>query len=171
MRLFPSGGGAGQARPACPHLPVWAFFLAAILLAVAGPGLLCPRLGAAEETVQFTALAPAAPTTDHKRAHSKPELFLRLQPYFTRDPLVAARSPLDVGEHYQSSPLNPHPRIFGVGVIAAYPVTPWLQLHSAYRLNLTEPTVQGIGTAAHARETLSHSLFLGISIPFSPPLQ
>jgi hypothetical protein len=60
-------------------------------------------------------------------------------------------------------------RIYGVGVIAAYQVTSWLEVHSTYRLNLLEPTAQGIGTAAHARETLSHSLFLGLSIPFSPP--
>jgi len=142
-----------------PHTPwVLVVFLGTILVAAGGPGLLRPSLGVAAEPVQLTARAPAPP-------------FLRLQPYFTRDPLVAARSPLDVGEHYQSSPLNPNPRIFGVGVIAAYQVTSWLQLHSSYRLNLTEPTAQGIGTAAHARETLSHSLFLGISIPFSPPLQ
>jgi hypothetical protein len=119
--------------------------------------------------VQLTALSPAPSRAERERAHTRPDLFLRLQPYFTRDPLVAARSPLDVGAHYRNSPLNPNPRIYGVGVIAAYQLTPWLELHSTYRLNLMEPTAQGIGTAAHAKETLSHSLFLGISIPFSPP--
>jgi hypothetical protein len=119
--------------------------------------------------MQLTAVAPAPPSAGRKRAHPQPELFLRLQPYFTRDPLVAARSPLDVGAHYQNSPLNPNPRIFGVGLIATYQVTSWLELYSTYRLNLTEPTAQGIGTAAHTRETLSHSLFVGLSIPFSPP--
>jgi hypothetical protein len=155
-------------RPRPPW--VWVFLLSTILPAAGGPGLLRPPLGAAAETVQLTARAPAPPSAERKRAHQQPELFLRLQPYFTRDPLVAARSPLDVGAHYQSSPLNPNPRIYGVGVIAAYQLTSWLELHSTYRLNLTEPTAQGSGTAAPVRETLSHSLFLGISIPFSPPL-
>jgi hypothetical protein len=121
--------------------------------------------------VQLTARAQVSPGAERERTRPQPELFLRFRPYFTRDPLIAARSPLDVGAHYQNSPLNPNPRIYGVGVIAAYQVTSWLQLHSSYRLNLTEPTAQGIGTAAYARETLSHSLFFGISIPFSPPLQ
>jgi hypothetical protein len=150
-------------------LRVWVFWLGTILGAAGGLGLLRPPCGTAAETVQLTAHVPATSRAERKRAHAKPELFLRLQPYFTRDPLVAARSPLDVGEHYQSSPLNPNPRIYGVGVIAAYQVTSWLEFHSTYRLNLMEPTAQGIGTAAHARERLSHSLFLGLSIPFSPP--
>jgi hypothetical protein len=139
------------------------------LLAAEGLGLLRPSLGVAAEAVQLTARALAPSRAERKRAHPKSELFLRLQPYFTRDPLVAARSPLDVGARYQNSPLNANPRIYGVGLIAVYQLTSWLELHSTYRLNLLEPTAQGIGTAAHARETLSHSLFLGLSIPFSPP--
>jgi hypothetical protein len=154
-------------RPCPPR--IWVFWLGTILVVAGGLEFMDPPRGAAAEMVQLTARAPALPRAERKRAHAQPELFLRLQPYFTRDPLVAARSPLDVGAHYQNSPLNPNPRIFGVGVIAAYQVTSWLEFHSTYRLNLTEPTAQGIGTAAHARETLSHSLFLGLSIPFSPP--
>jgi hypothetical protein len=153
QRLYPSRVGV--------------FWLGTLLAAAGGLGLLRPSLGTAAETVQLTARVPASPRAE--RAHAKPDLFLRLQPYFTRDPLVAARSPLDVGAHYQNSPLNPNPRIFGVGLIATYQVTSWLELYSTYRLNLTEPTAQGIGTAAHTRETLSHSLFVGLSIPFSPP--
>jgi hypothetical protein len=154
-------------RPRPPR--VWVFWLGTILVAAGGLGFMHPPRGAAAETVQLIARAPAPPHAERKRTHAKPELFLRLQPYFTRDSLVAARSPLDVGAHYQRSPLNPNPRIFGVGLIAVYQVTSWLEVHSTYRLNLLEPTAQGIGTAAHARETLSHSLFLGLSIPFSPP--
>jgi hypothetical protein len=154
-------------RPRPPR--VWVFWLGTILVAAGGLGLLRPPRVTAAETVQLTARAPAPSRAERKRAHAKPELFLHLQPYFTRDPLVAARSPLDVGAHYQNSPLNPNPRIYGVGLIAAYQVTAWLELHSTYRFTLTEPTAQGIGTAAHTRETLSHSLFFGISIPFSPP--
>jgi hypothetical protein len=152
-------------RPRPRPRRVFSSFLTLLLVIAAGPGLLRPGVGTAAEPVALTDRAPVA----HTAVPPQPGPFVRLRPYFTRDPLVAARSPLDGGEHYRRSPLSATPRILGLGLSAAYPLTPWLELHSAYRLNLAVPAAQGGGTAARARAELSHGLFLGVSIPFSVP--
>ena len=93
--------------------------------------------------------------------------FINLQPHFTRNSVETARSPLDQGENYQKSPLNSNDLIYGLGVGTDYELAPWLHFNSAFRFNVHNGRSNPGSSAASPGENMSHSLFFGVTVPFS----
>jgi len=94
-------------------------------------------------------------------------LLINIEPHFTRDPVETARSPFDQGEGYQKSPLNSNDLIYGLGVATDYELVPWLHFNSAFRFNLHNGKSNPGSSAASPGDSTSHSLFFGVTVPFS----
>jgi hypothetical protein len=93
-------------------------------------------------------------------------LFVYIQPHFTRDPVETARSPVDRGESYQKSPLNSNDLIYGLGVGTDYELAPWLHFNSSFRFDLHNARSNPGSSAAAPGDSTSHSLFFGVTVPF-----
>lgn len=110
-------------------------------------------------------LSPSLSWEKHEQTGKS--LFINIQPHFTRDPVETARSPFDHGEGYQKSPLNSNDPIYGLGVATDYELAPWLHFNSAFRFNLHNGRANPGSSAASPGESTSHSLFFGVTVPFS----
>ena len=109
-----------------------------------------------------------SPSLSWEKHEQTGESFLiNIRPHFTKEAIETARSPVDRGESYQKSPLNSDDLIYGLGVATDYELAPWLHFNSSFRFNMHNARSNPGSSAASPGDSTSHSLFFGVTVPFS----